>query len=337
MKVVDLSGYMFSGKAAVSDLLREFDCFYTPNYREEFDLLRFPHGLIDLRRSLESWSWVRSDSAIREFIKLTNILGKTPTGFYQKLFHVGFSYEQRYPGFIEHTRQFVQDITEAKWKMRWPFDTVTITPLKYAWLRLSSKLKGVHPWGEIDYHLSSGDQFDEHAKRYVMKILMCNIGSEDHTLVTNNMLEPYDPAGSFCFFDNIKSIVVDRDVRDIYVTGVTFSQGFNDMVPVYSRIIGAFDIDIFIKRQKILRAKTNNEHNDRVLRVHFEDLVADYDDTLEKVISFLEVDHKAQIRKFQYFSPDSSKVNIGLWENAPKQLQSNIKKIEDELPDLCIG
>jgi hypothetical protein len=335
MKFLDLTGYMFSGKAAFSDLLKEFAGFHIPHYRSEFDLIRIPHGLGDLKKAYENWSWVGSDSAIREFEKLTRILSRSPRG-YQKLFQTGFHYEKNFPGFTVKTEKFIEDLTDNSWKMKWPFETASLTPLNIFILKVLSRFKRQPPWPEITYHLSSGDNFDELAKEYVQSLLVSGIDQKkNHTVVTHNALEPYNPQAGFCFFDDVKSIVVDRDVRDIYMTGSTYSKGFNDIVPLYSRIIGAFDIDVFIRRQKILRAKTNYKKNDKILRLNFEDLVLDYDKTALKVLKFLDIktaDHK---NKFAYFRPEDSAKNTGLWKNANPEQRKNILKIEKEIPELC--
>ncbi len=333
-RFLDLSGYMFSGKAAVSDLLREFDGYSVPNYRAEFDLIRVSNGLLDLKIALDNWSWVRSDAAIRSFIKLTNVMAKSPRGV-QKIFTPGFAYDSRYSDFSKHTNTFINDITDDSWRMKWPYELIHITTLEFIWLRIIGKIMNVQSWPEIDYHLCSGKDFISHAKKYLLNILTSGLGSSDGTLVTHNMLEPYNPSSAFCFFDDIKSIVVDRDVRDIYLTGTIYSKGFNDVVPLYSRIIGAFDIDIFIKRQKILRAKTNYQKHDHVLRVQFENLILNYEETLKEVILFLGDTPQNHVNKFKYFNPEKSKQNIGLWRNAPKKMFSNLDKIEKELPELC--
>ena len=337
LKFLDLSGYMFSGKAAVSDLVREHCGFHVPNYRSEFDLLRIPHGLLDLKHALvDEWSWVRSDKAIREFIQLTDVLGRTPQNIYEKLFRCGFGYSNIYPCFLEKTKKFVEEITEKSWPMQWPYELSALSPIEHAKLKLLSKLKGVHAWPEIHYRLCSGDNFLDKAKQYISDLLVDDPALDyAHTVVTHNMLEPYDPASGFCFFDDIKSIVVDRDVRDIYMTSIAPSIGFNDVVPLYSKIIGAFDIDVFISRQKILRRKTNYSANKNILRVYFEDLVLNYDDTCHVVQSFLNLSATEHQAKLKYFDPEKSINNVGLWKKASKAQLAGIYRLEQEFPELC--
>ena len=51
-KFPDLSGYMFSVKSSVIDLIREFKGYYVPNYRYEFPLIRIQNGIMDLEKAL---------------------------------------------------------------------------------------------------------------------------------------------------------------------------------------------------------------------------------------------------------------------------------------------
>jgi hypothetical protein len=73
--LLDLNGYMFSGKAAISDLIREFDGISVPNYREEFDLIRIPGGLADLMRAFDSGSLIAVDHALRAYLRLVETFG----------------------------------------------------------------------------------------------------------------------------------------------------------------------------------------------------------------------------------------------------------------------
>ena len=337
MNFLDLSGYMFSGKSAASDLIREYRGFKLPYYRAEFDLIRIPHGLQDLKYALsDNWSWVRSDKAFREFVHVVSLLGKSPRSVFGKLFNPGFGYEDRYNGFLLKTKKFLDNITDDAWDMHWPFELTECSKLEFARLRIVNRLKNVPPWPEIKYHLTSGVGFLDHAKIYLEDVLVDDLDSTNyHTTVTHNMLEPYNPSLGFCFFDDIKSIVVDRDIRDIYMTAVTYSKGLNDLVPVYSRIIGAFDIDIFIKRQKILRMKTNYLTNSNILRIKYEDMVERYNDTCTEIQAFLGIHERDHIEKMKYFNPEVSRNNIALWKGANKDQLKAISRLENELPELC--
>ena len=335
MKFVDLSGYMFSGKAAYADLLREFHGVSLSNYRSEFDLLRMPHGLMNLKSSFKNWSPIGTDKALREFVKLAEVLARTPKGI-QRFYQIGFSFEAQYPGFVELTKEFVASLVDKSWKMQFPYEAAYKDPVSVFLLRVGAKLRGKYPWPEIDYHLCEGKNFEALAKTYVEHILTSSIKVDGvSTVVTNNALEPFDPGNGFSFFDDIKSIVVDRDVRDVFMTAVKPSKGFNDNVAVYSRISGAFNVEVFIARQKILRARTVQTVDPRIMRVRFEDLVLKYDQTCSLVTEHLGLDDNAHLERFRFFDPGKSEENVGLWKTNGSGFEKEIDKIEQELPELC--
>ena len=143
MKYIDLSGYMFSGKSAFSDLLREFDGFDVPSYHTEFDLIRISGGLLDLRTTVvDNWSPMRADASLRRFIKLIQILSCTPRG-YKKLIETGFGYEKNYPNILNAMAQFVNNITEDSWVMDWPYEMVELSSIKIFKTKIYSKLTKV--------------------------------------------------------------------------------------------------------------------------------------------------------------------------------------------------
>ena len=328
---------MFSGKSAVSDFIREHNGFYVPNYRVEFDLVRMPHGLLDLKHALvDDWSWVRSDKAIRQFVELTSVLSRNPKNLYQKIFNFGFGYSAKYKNFIDNTDKFINNITNYRWAMPWPYELVSFGPLQIARLKIVGKIMRTSTWPTICYHLSSGENFLIHAKNYLHNILVDDkISLSFHTVVTHNMLEPYNPSAGFCFFDNIKSIAVDRDIRDIYMTSVVHSDGLNDNVELYSKIIGSFDIDIFIKRQKILRENTNYENHANILRMKYEDLVLNYDLQAGLIRNFLKISETDHNDKMKFFNPELSLKNVGLWKSANSSQVKIISRLERDLPELC--
>ncbi len=116
-KVLDLSGYMFSGKGAVHDFISEIDGFYTPGNRVEFDLLRVKDGFADLENAVNgSWSPIRTDAAARRYLKVVRKMGHSSSGL-DRLFATSFGYGSRYPDFVAKSEKFIDDITVAKWEM----------------------------------------------------------------------------------------------------------------------------------------------------------------------------------------------------------------------------
>ncbi|WP_198134600.1 sulfotransferase domain-containing protein [Shewanella denitrificans] len=332
---LDLSGYMFSGKSAFSDLLREFQNFSVPDYRTEFDLIRIGGGLAELRWAfVDNWSPLRADAALKKFKKTIAILSRSPKGIH-KFYQAGFGYETQYPNIIEVTKEFVDALSQYSWLMKSPYSLVDLSPFEVFKTKFIAKIKKEFPWPDIDFNLTERTNFDLYAKRYVNRLLTNGLNRNSSTIVTHNALEPYNPMAGFPFFDNIKSIVVDRDIRDIYMTSITSSNGYNVDVSTFSKIAGSFDIDLFIQRQKTMRKIVSDKENGKVLRVNFEDLVFDYDKTVIKVVKFLGLELDEHKYKKEFFNPMCSIKNTKLWGKADKNILANILKIEKSLPEYC--
>jgi len=310
-KVLDLSGYMFSGKAAVSDLLREFKGIHVPNYRVEFDLLRISGGLIDLRHALDDWSPIRTHSALNRFEKTIKKLAATP-GFPQKFYSTGFGYARLYPDIIECLEQFLTESVTLEWETPWPYDDLEDSGLA----TFVRKLLGRVGHNKMrHYRLTFPDAFYPAAQGFVHRILTRDLNVAEYgILVTHNALEPFDPGKNLVLLgEKAQCIVVDRDPRDIYATAITTQQGFNDNLEFYRRIAGAHDVDTFIKRYNLYRSMIN-DLSDRVLRVNFEDLVTNYQATVDNVCSFLELGRTDHQEPYKYFDPERSRHNMELWK-----------------------
>ncbi|UPQ88114.1 sulfotransferase domain-containing protein [Vibrio sinaloensis] len=328
---LDLSGYMFSGKAAYSDLLREFDCIRVPNVRTEFDFLRMPDGLNDLHRALNPWSPISADIALRKFEQLIAKLSNDPKGL-MRLFQHRYGYSDRFVNFKQESERFIEDITSVAWDMPWPYTLHQVSSLYLAFLKIRSRLTRTTTFPNVHYRMVDKTTFHQKVKDYLFRLYSQGVPSDISVVVEHNAFEPYCPEQSIMLFHNAKSIIVDRDVRDIYMTGKTFSNGFNDNVELYSKISGAFDLDVFIKKQRTMRKNVDqSENQNNVLRLNFEDLVLNYSETLACVMDFLELTSSSHTRRLEHFSPEKSKANVRMWDSK----DPDIKRIEHELSDLC--
>jgi len=329
-KVLDLSGYMFSGKAALHDFIAEIVGFHTPSNRVEFDLLRVKDGFADLENAVNSsWSPIRSDEAVRRYIKVVNKIGEVPKGF-RRLVAPGFSYSTRYPELVKLSEKFIDDLTVAKWEMYWPYHLLDMTPFEIFIHKLKRKFLGSQE--NVIFRLVSGERFYELAKEYLNNLISSGVDADTYdTIILNNAFEPFDPGRFINYFHDARCIVVNRDPRDIYTVANEFSEGFNDQVKLYRDIAGAFDVNVFIDRIKTYRHHVSANYSSRVLRIDFEDLVLKYEETALKIYSFLGVDPSRHIDKFKYFNPEKSKNNIGIWRDFSDQ--DSIRKIAHELCD----
>ncbi len=327
MRVLDLSGFMFSGKAAVHDFLSEIDGIWTPGNRDEFDLLRVKDGVADLENAITSWSPIRADEAARRFLKLVKKMTRSNAGI-RRLFVPGFDYGVRYPNLLEASNKLVRSITKAEWPMYWPFHLLEMTPVEIAWFKVKRKLLG--KTDNIHYRLISGDKFIALLRDFLDEVLSYGIDTSRYsTIVVNNAFEPFDPVRFINYFNDSRCIIVDRDPRDIYATANLYSAGFNDQSGLYNRIAGAFDAETFINRIRVYRSNISRAKSDRVLRINFEDIVNNYESTSKSIYDFLGVRPSDHVRKFSKFNPTVSKANVGVWRQLEDQ--DSIKLIESAL------
>lgn len=326
-KVLDLSGFMFSGKAAVHDFISEIDGFSTPGNRIEFDLLRVKDGLADLEHAITSWSPIRSDEAARRFMKLVHKIGRIPTGV-GRLTAPGFGYCALYPSLISLSQKLIDSITVSQWDMYWPYHLLDMSGFEIFLYKIRRKLFGTQE--NLAYRLISGESFYQAVRDYLDELLGQGVDAQRfHTIVLNNAFEPYNPDRFINYFHAAKCIVVDRDPRDIFAVANQFSHGFNDQVELYRKIAGAHDVDVFINRIKTYRRQTLPDDSAMVLRLNFEELVLNYEETAARIYSFLGVSPSEHRSKFTCFDPVVSKKNIGIWQQHGDQ--TDIRRIESEL------
>lgn len=328
MKIIDLSGYMFSGKAAASDILREFDGVHVPNYRVEFDLLRMPGGLIDLKHAVMDWSPVRTYAAVCRFDQLINMLAFSPR-FPEKLYRTGFGYAQHYPNILRLKREFINAIIEVEWDTPWPYADIEDGPYDTFVRKIYSKLSIAK---SRRYFLVDKEKFIPAAQKFIRDLLMDSMGNvQAEILVTHNALEPFSPGNNIELLgDNGLCIVIDRDPRDIYATAITTQAGFNDNLNLYRQIAGAHDLEIFIKRY--LNYRRNIEFGaSRVLRLDFKDLVLNYEQSLQKICEFTGLAVERQVNKGLYFNPEKSRNNLEIWKREElSRYDNDFKRIAAE-------
>lgn len=329
---IDCSGVGSSGKGAVVDLLAEYENFKVMPHEFEFDLFRIKGGLNDLRKDFyEDWSPIRSNSAYWKFIKLINISGNIHKGFK----YSGNRYEKTFNGnFVSSSLNFLNSFLETEVDGYWPYDYAEISNFKFLVNKLKEKLlfrKKMYSQIKI----INGQNFDSKLNNYLYELFF-DI-QKDKVLVLNNFLEPYNSAKYLDFFSKAKQIVVIRDPRDTFVSGL--SNGFqnkedlkltpknNDGHSLSS--VGSNNLEAFISRTNLLYKNLKKNSHDKILIIRFEDLVLNYDETKKNIEHFLCINEKNHIDKFKNFDPLKSKENLMIWKKFSNQ--KAMDKIRNEL------
>lgn len=309
MRVLDLSGFVYSGKSAVSDLLREVTGFFVPPSDVEFDLLRVPGGLVDLKNAIEDWSPSRSNAAFHRFVRIATIAGRA-LPLHRKFFENDLAYVARYPEYFLILEQFLSNIVLLRWKTPWPYQNIEDGHFQ----TFVRKITGRFGFIKLrDFCLLDKDGFLAHAQKFTDRLLWSGVDRDKfETVVVHNSLEAFDPARNMDLYLNAKAIVVDRDPCDIYATAQVIEPGLRDRLNRYLNICAGHDIEIFIKRFNIYRS--NIRENPDVLRIRYEDMVHEYDNTVRSILEFLGVDPSRHVRRLQCFNPEVSRKNVGMWK-----------------------
>tara|TARA_B100000925_G_scaffold217246_1_gene166222 strand:+ start:6063 stop:7037 length:975 start_codon:yes stop_codon:yes gene_type:complete len=318
--IVDVSGYSYSGKGAVVDILRDFPALQVHKKEFEFLLIRATDGLLDLRSHIiDNPSEIRVDMAIKRFINLSKNLSSKPTSLFRPLSIFtppGQDYSDLFPGFDEHTINFINNISSHTSEY-WPFPSLYKSNFNSFLEKLFKLSKGDKNTKKYFSYISR-DEFDNFLNIYLRKVLFSKISDKKTKVVTSNMLEVYSPNHFFEAIQPCKLIIVDRDPRGIFIS---IPGNKNDLE-------NEKKVNEFIEKFKNQRSKKflKNLKHENILTLKFEDIFRDFNSTLEKISMFLE---EPIPKIFDNFSFEKSKLNVDSWKI--HRNSKSIRTIENEL------
>ncbi|MDG1709839.1 MAG: hypothetical protein P8H05_01485 [Schleiferiaceae bacterium] len=344
-KIIDVCGYGHSGKGVLTDFFREFEGVTTHQHLFEFNLLRIQGGLLDLKHSIvDRWSPIRSSAALTRFETLIKRLGTNskatkPGSWFTS---TGNNYNSFFDNkFIELSEEYINQLIVFKTKKVWSFTKVEESGLKTFSNRLQNQLFPDR-LEKSNFYLIDNKKFFDLTRAYLDELLSLSDGSGNPTIVTNNMIEPYNPDDSIKLFNDARSIIIQRDPRDIYASlyvdpSLGYTPGYLKKSSIWKEkcsFLLADNITAFIEQQRISVDNINSEDDsDKVLRLRVEDVILNYPDTQKLLYEFTGLSSAQHTKSQEFFKPNESVKNIGLWKKLGED--SNVKRIEDELADLC--
>ena len=321
--IIGACGYGATGSSVVTDLLREYDDIQV--YDDfEFWMAYRVDGLEDLEyHIMKQYSKGEScDIAIRRFLKRSRsymlpFINKPCDG---KVFY-------------KYSKEFIEQITQLKFKGSYTADICTGYLLKdfFAFAskkvfmpkiieKITKKRSYIWPCG-LKYYSVEPENFYDEAKKYTTKILK-EMGVDFQNPVCLD--QPFSgncPENSMKFFDDSYAVVIDKDPRDLYLAGKYTKDPNFKFSPID-------DVEKFIIYYRNMRK--HEVVNERVLRLRFEDLIYNYENSINKIEQFLKLgEHK---RKKEIFNPDKSINNTQLIRLHPEETEA-IRKIETELSE----
>lgn len=346
LQFLDVSGVGNSGKTAVCDLLREVDGIHVPPYWFEFDFIRIPNGLLDLRhRLLADWSPIRAHYGINAFCRTAEQMGLDPAWWDLPglLRSTSQRYDRSFGGqFTRLSKEFASQFVQLKYRGEWPYDDLELWP-GWRFLRKVLHKTGARAHLRREVMVADGADFDARATHYLRALFSFRVAPGSHTVVLNNGFEPFNPIPGLDMLAGARQIVVTRDPRDVYVSGLNrhkVRESDRALLPfdndgLNKSFLATDDLAQFVKRQRIFHDRLYAGSDPRILRVRFEDLCISYDDTIARILAFLGIDPKRHASPRTCFVPEKSRSGVGLWRSYSGQAE--IEFIARELPHLVRG
>ncbi len=328
-RIITCASFYGTGSSAVTDMLSEFDGICSlGDY--EYRFLQEPDGISDLEYNVvENNHRHNTSDAIKRFIKYMNNLEKMGYGGYDI-----FGGE-----FKRLTKQYVDEITELKSHSWWNKDRIDKGVIFCQIDRCYSLLKRIITRNlktekrfsllqgrEYGYYTAvTEEEFLDATRRFIRNLFGC-VNTENFPFIMVDQMVPATNSARFCrYFDDIRIIAVERDPRDLYLLEKVIWQW--GVIPVET-------VEEFVSWYKITRKYANQKFDkpDTILRIRFEDLIYDYDNAKDKLISFIGISKDAHARPRTKFNPDISIRNT----NVMRQIsgyESDISYIEKHLSD----
>jgi len=326
--IIGTCGFCSTGSSAVSDYLKEFDENQVLD-RLEFTMVYLPDGLEDLDYHLNK-NINRDDNCciaiprFRRFMRTYEHMLAVHSGIPESAIK-------------EKTEDFLNSLIQMKWKSTRRSDRLLyptwfyynfglrimakrITPILRKWLGQNIK---PYPNRMLDVCIHPND-FIEKCQNFVRWYLESFGGDYSKNIVLDQAFIGNDPAKSFKYYGDSKAIVVDRDPRDNYIFTKEFLSKKGGFMPSGS-------VQEFVTYYKLLRDNMPyKKDNERILRLHFEEMIYDYDNATSKVRKFCDLPDNP--RPFSVFDPKLSVNNTQLVLKFP-QYKDDVAYIERELSE----
>lgn len=333
--VIIASGYSGTGSSAIMHLLSEYEDF-TDGGLGKYEHLPFytPHGLFDLEDALlQNNSIYQSDAALNDFYAAMKRLNDYDFGWCG-------GYQRRYGDkFMKIVDAFMQELIEYEADGYWSYDFKLENSMTAVIKDSIKKVLGKHvpnygkkfdPYGDnkILFSFVDSEQFYKAARVFVKSYLeMICPESKKHLLLDQIILPQHLKRFENYFEDDVKCIVLDRDVRDIYVLTKY----------IWPEMLGSgrFFPDepkAFIKFYRRMRATETHVDSPFVLRLHFEDLIYKYDETLKTIEEFIGVPSETHKFPKEKFKPEVSIKNTQNFR-IEKEWEEEVSAIEKEMAE----
>lgn len=324
MKTIITTGYMGSGSSAITDLLSEFSDIGVPNDAFEYIFLHCPNGVFDLEdKLLLGNNALRSDEAIHSFIDtMKRLYNLQCTEYWPAGYKTNISAD-----FLEYIQEFLGEIGVIDINSVWyyqdePNNTMRLENImKKIIKRLTFNaitLSSASRYNGMKLAFPNEQQFYRAAQNLIKKIFLAVSDNQNQTVVFDQLFLPHNLWRLDNYLpNNCHVFVVDRDPRDVFLLNKYIWPDRGTSVPYPD------DVEKFCTYYERVRQIERIPDGKNILRMHFEDLIYHYDDSLQTIYRFLGENVVSHTDKMKRFDPQISINNT--------QLFSTIRGHEDEV------
>ncbi|WP_251213110.1 hypothetical protein [Adlercreutzia murintestinalis] len=310
-KVIIPTGYMGSGSSALTDLLSEFDGFEAPQGSFEYVFLHCPNGVFDLEdKLLVGNNALRSDEALRSFEMAMSELFDTP------FWWVGDYRRNLSPRFMEITHAYIHKLTlvesESFWYPQERRGWGVFPRLAFNRILRTVTQGKIFPqkpllYGRMRFSLPTPDAFYQASREYLADLFM-EMGRDRTNLILDQLLLPFNAWRRERYFDgDAECFIVDRDPRDVFILNKYVWSKSNSQIPYPEKV------DEFCEYYRCMRRSEKIVSDPHVHRMHFEDFVYDYDNTVQRIAHALGVSTRDHVNPLSGFDPKRSINNTQLF------------------------
>lgn len=327
------TGCYGTGSSAITDLLMEFDGISCVS-DNEIRILYDPDGISDLEYNLiENPNRHNTSHSIKKFKKRM-----------KELDHIWLIQRfSRYfgKGFLDTVDKYVSRITELSYHGTWHYDVYDRGKLFYIAsqtvqktsmyvgkiLHTAPRARGLIPKNEPAYlGITEEEDFLAATREFVDDIGRLVSGDNSQYIFYDQFVPPSGFSRYIRYVNDIRIVLVERDPRDIYLMEKAVWGG--GVAPVDQ-------VDDFCRWYRWTRNLYEREpFPEEVLFVRFEDLIYNYEETKQRIISHFGIGHLKHRWKKKRFNPNVSVNNTHVW-NKIKGCEHEINKISRELPEYC--
>lgn len=329
-RIIITTGYMGSGSSAATDLIAEYKNCQNERKSYEYIFLSCPNGLFDLEDKLRYGNNAfRSDEALKNFSNVMNDL------YCKRFWWVGNYKMIIGDDFIKYIEEFMNEIVKFKFTGYWYWSEypdikmigklIAIKPFKLLFHKIHEFKKITRYNNQMEVTFFNADVFYTAAKKLIYQTIHL-IAKDEKNVILDQLLLPFNLYRIDNYFNKgTYAIVVERDPRDVFILNKYIWNKKKISVPFPLEVYG------FCEFYKMMRESEHKCDSDKVIRINFEDLIYNYEQTVCKIenhIGFTKDDH---IYKRKRFDPAISIKNTQLFHKS--EYAEEVKIIEEYLTE----